>query len=89
MKHTPLILAVAIATATPALADTKLEAQVKPALRHYAPQVQVSDLTPGQMNHIYSIAHSRRSEGDKRRLIRSVAAGPGLLERLFSRSGGS
>lgn len=64
---------------------TPMQRQVDRDLPRYGVRdVDVRDLTPGQVASIYSLMHSNRSAGDVRLLIRS-AVGKGLFSGLASR----
>ncbi len=62
---------------------SQLEALVASELHHYTNDATVDDLNNSQLAQIYSIMHSNRSEGDKRRLIQSAIGGRNTLRGLL------
>jgi len=62
---------------------TQAQRLVAHDLKYYAPGTDPKSLTRAQLDHIYLIMHSRRTESDKRNLIKSAIGGPNTLRGLL------
>lgn len=80
MQIIPLFIALGAglaATGASATENRQLRENVQRSLREFHLPYDAGDLTNHQLVEVYSIAHSRRSQSDKRQLIRSAIDGAG------------